>query len=155
MNYSKDDLIDKIIKENKIFRFNCELKHTVDEERKTQLISINNLLHGIKTTEENANQRLTELCNDLQESSIKKKWGKLIPIQKINKIVEYLDRTVTDKKVKNKLKKIASDMINEGKLKTSKDVICDPITYKIIEIPFFKKEIEKIKKKENSDEESD
>jgi len=147
--------LDVIIKNNKVFRFSSELQHTKDVERQKELVSIINLLDGIKTTEDSAQTLLNELCKDLTVQSMKKKWGKLYPIQKITKIKEYLKETISNKTARDKIQNLAIEMINKGGLKTAKDVIYDNTTYKIIEIICLKKEIEKNKSKDESSESSD
>jgi hypothetical protein len=150
--------LDEIVKNNKVFRFTSELQHTSDSNRQKELKSIIKLLDGIKTTEDDAQSLLNEMCTDLTTQSMKKKWGKLCPIQKITKIKEYLSENISNKSARDKIQNLAIDLINKGKLKTAKDVVYDDKNYKIVHINCLKKEIDKFKDNVSSDssfEESD
>jgi hypothetical protein len=146
--------IDYIVKNNKIYRFTLELQNTKDPKRKSDLNAIIDYLNGIKKTEDDAKTLLDEMYKDLADCSMKKKWARLQPIQKITKIKEYLLETIKDKKEYKKIEDIAIKMINDGKLKTAKEVNYDITTSKILEIMAIKDKINKAKMLNNDDEDN-
>ena len=155
MNPIQEIDFDAITKNNKVFRFSSELQYTKDATRQKEITSIINWFNGIKTTEDNAQSLLTEMCKDLSDQSMKKKWSRLCPIQKITKIKEYLEQTIKNKSDRDKIQNLAIDMINKGGLKTAKEIKYDDKNFKIIEIHKLKKEMAKIKKNSESSSESE
>ena len=150
MNNLSDLDIDLIIKNNKSFRFTNELQNTSDIKRKNDINQILDYLNGVKKTEDDAKTLLDEVYKGFEDYSMKKKWARLQPIQKITKIKEYICENVKDKKECKKIEDFAIELINNGKLKTAKDVVYDQITAKITEINVLKDKIVEATKKINN-----
>jgi hypothetical protein len=136
-----DDQIDIIIKNNKLHRFELELLHTdaLDEERITQLTKIICNLKGTKINPDNAKNKLDKILNNIDEYTLHKKWSQLQITQKINKIKEYLNDILNDIDNKTDIENKLIELINNGKLKSNKDVIYDSNKTIITQINILKK----------------
>lgn len=122
MNQEKsvDNQIDEIILECKIYRFASELQNTDDEERKTDLRKILNMYQRseqspIKTN--TARQKIDDMFDKIEESSLKKRWLKLNIIQKKNRIEQFVSNMVMDDNKKEEYKKKLLNMLENKKLK--------------------------------------
>lgn len=134
---SPDNFIDEIIKENKIHRFACELQYTTDTDRRN---IINEIIRfsQIETQETlDPRTKLDNITSNIDSKSMKQSWGKLDVYYKINRMETYLNKTIEDKTNRKKLLKQLTEMLENGKLKTSKEIDYNKELGEIVSISFI------------------
>src|SRR5690348_6815390 len=91
---SPDNIIDEIIKDNKLKRFASEIQHTNDSNRKQDLREVLRCLEGATTIkfEESAKTKLNKIFDEMDNSTIHNKWSRLSIPQKKDRIKEFLKR---------------------------------------------------------------
>jgi hypothetical protein len=130
-----DNIIDEIIKENKLYRFINELANmkytnieknilTDDLERESKLVNIIENLEGknIKIDEKNARNKLDKILDKIDECNLKKKWNRLTIEQKINRINDFFinlpEKSINLTEIKEKIISIIPT-----ELKSKNDVV--------------------------------
>ena len=115
MTHNYHHQIDRIVKANKVYRFEAELEETQDKTRietLTKLIELHNAYkdeHQIKTDKLQAHLKV------LKESQYQKKWQFLNQEQRLNRLNEFIER----KELKNaKIIKLLIEAVTQGTLKT-------------------------------------
>ena len=96
--------IEKMIRDNHVYRFTTELENTYDSERKILIEKILNKLKGEKNKEP-INNKLNDYFDKITNNCYKKQWSKLQDFHKKEKIIEYIQNQQISEKEKNKLKK--------------------------------------------------
>ncbi len=115
-----DDIIDNIIKTNKVRRFASELNHTQnsDTKRAADIKKIMDLLGASeKKHEDMKKSKLTEIYDKINTQTLHWKWSKLSIPQQKDRVKEYLKITVLDPKKKEEAEKLIFGLINSEKLK--------------------------------------
>jgi hypothetical protein len=116
---SYDKQVDEIIKDNKLFRFASELQCTTEDARKLELTEeIKNLNISKQSNEEKAKKKIEDMCKVITVNSGKKKWFRLNKDIQMEKLLEYIERSKTDKSTILKL-------YTDGKLKGKKIIYND------------------------------
>jgi hypothetical protein len=133
---SIDNQIDEIIKDNKLFRFASELQDTTDDERKKQLKIIIQLLQGKEP--DDAHKKLHEMYKDIDKQIYEQRWTKLTKAQKIVKIKEFLKSNISDSEERKNIETELIQLVNNGRLRTIRDVTYDSKQSKIITISILK-----------------
>lgn len=164
---SIDNVIDEIIRDNKIFRFASELQNTNTNnvERKQDIQNILRNLERSNVEEQHcARDKLDNIYSKIDTCALKKKWCRLQVTQKKERIKKYLNDNITDIEQRNKFEKILVEKLEQGYLKTIKDIdydvelgiiknisilIFEPMTkqYSIIEKKLKKSKKEKVEEK--------
>lgn len=98
------------------------------------ITDINNMYNN-QTINSNSNDKVATLLNTLKTSTYKKPWNKLSVYHKMIKINEYITNTYGDKP--SLVEKIEA-LINQKKMNSTKFVVYDPNTEKILQIPVIK-----------------
>ena len=130
MTYNYHHGIDRLIKENKLYRFKSELSDTTDETRINALTKLINLYEAHKDEKQIKDDILKAHLKVLNDSQYQKKWQFFNSEQKMNRINEYIERTeIKDNNIITFLK----NGINDNKLK-SKDIKYDNIKCHIVSI---------------------
>jgi len=125
---SFDNILDNIVKDNKIYRFVFQLEKTnIDDDRK-KLKVILDKLQGIKTDVSN---KMMKLYSRMEDATYNRKWYKLKSDQKKEKIKEFMNtiKIKNKKKIENKL----FELIDTKKLK-DKDIEFESGKIKCIKI---------------------
>lgn len=110
MQHITSKVIDDIVRDNYIFRFASELQQTSDEERKDAIRSIINKIQY--NNPQSSQDKLSSICNNIDEFLLKKTWGRLNIEQKINRIKFYMEGKDDDAQE-------IIDMLKNGTLKNS------------------------------------
>lgn len=129
-----ENKIEELIKENMIHRFASELQNTEKEERKKEIREILYQLQRKNTNNpKDAREKLNEIYNDIDQETLKRKWGRLTIMQKKDRIKSFLIQTITDEEERDNMEKKIYQMLDDGKLKP-KFVVYDHSAGKITEI---------------------
>jgi len=144
-----ENIFENLIKANNVYRFTNELKYTFDDVRTMQIKNILNKLNNIKPPEEEntinvqAKDNFSGFLDRLTENKFKKQWSRLTLEQRYTKIEEFLKEhdSVDKTKIKPIMKNIKI-LLDDGKLKSSKDIEYDMKSCKIINIKKFDELIE-------------
>lgn len=115
-----DDIIDIIIKNNKVRRFASELNHTqsTNIERATDIKKIMATLSAPeKKSEDVGKSKLTAIYDKMNTQTLHWKWSKLSVPQQKDRIKEYLKVAVSDLEKRTEAEKLVFDLINTDKLK--------------------------------------
>jgi hypothetical protein len=125
-----------IIAANKKFRFEHELEHTDDVDRKRDLEAILENIINIKKPETSVNKfdKVMEYCDNLM---MKRKWCHLQAFQKTNRIEHFVELNYKDHEKKQEILAALKSAIDEGHLKLSKDITYDESEATIIKIQGF------------------
>ena len=121
---SFDNIIDSIVKSNKLDRFHAELPATTDEERIVTITSILTSLKGVDgaKSEKTARDKLDDINNKISASSYQKKWSRLKPAQKIDRVKTYLKDIDFEEDELLEITDTLVSMITAGGLKSDKYV---------------------------------
>lgn len=125
--------IQKIIKNNKIYRFALELQYTENDESKQLLKNIlenfeqtvdedNSIVTNKSVTKSNI-EKFNDKMNKIDNITLKKQFYRLNEIQKINKLQEYfkIKKNIDDDLISQKFAEEILQLIKEDKLK-NKDI---------------------------------
>lgn len=127
MTHNYHHQIDRIVKANKIYRFESELEECEDTERIKTLTQLVNQYNAHKDEKQIKEDKLKAHLQLLKDSQYQKKWQFLNQKQKLNRIDEFIERRgVTDEKII----KLIREAVTTGALKT-KDVDYDVIKSQI------------------------
>ena len=127
---SIDNQIDEIVKENMIHRFASELQNTESDDRKKKLREILKLLQ--RQPEQNARDKINEMCDEVDVELLKRNWTKLTLLQKQDRIKTFV-RSLKDNADKPSIESKLLEMLADGQLK-SKLVDYDNADGKILSI---------------------
>jgi hypothetical protein len=121
--------IQKIIKNNKIYRFALELQYTENDESKQLLKNIlenfeqtvdedNSIVTNKSVTKSNI-EKFNDKMNKIDNITLKKQFYRLNEIQKINKLQEYfkIKKNIDDDLISQKFAEEILQLIKEDKLK--------------------------------------
>lgn len=123
--------IQKIIKNNKIYRFALELQYTDNDESKILLKEIlqnfeqdvndDFTINTVKTNSKSNIDKFNEKFNKIDELTLKKQFYRLNEIQKINKLQEYFKniKNINDDTINTSLATNILELISNKKLKNS------------------------------------
>jgi hypothetical protein len=139
--------IEKIIRDNKIFRFASELQYSDNEKRKELLREILTRLKNNNSDDEKAikaREEITKIRDKLNENQLKKKWHRLLEEQKVDQIKKYFDEKIEDIAARKIEMNKVLELLKNGDL-ANKYVIYDEKNGKIENIEYEKE----IKKKQN------
>ena len=129
--------IEFLVKKNKIFRFKNELDKTEDKDRQTQIKTILNQLEGNKeflnNDNNNARDKLNLIFDKIDVETLKNKWSKLKVEQRVDRLHKYFD-TLPEGNNKDIALKELTELLNNKKLKTVKEVIYNTTDCKIEKI---------------------
>jgi hypothetical protein len=138
MNQSNtvDNIIDEIIKENKIQRFALELQNTLDGARKAEIKSILHMLEGsgIAKDTHDARNKLNDIYQKIDECALKKKWNRLQVSQRVERVKNYLSELIPDAKKRKPIEDQLVETIKNGAMATAKYVTYDQYTGNILAI---------------------
>lgn len=148
-----DEIIDEIIKNNKIRRFASELSvlsdstnvdsTNTDLQRKEDLQRLIDF-YTVKQSDTNTGKNtVIKMYDKFNEETLHWKWFKLSIPQQKNRISEYLKRTLQNKNNQIEAEKLFFQLIETGKLKKNA-VVYDTVDSKITDI--FLEEFEEMKK---------
>ena len=119
--------MEKIVKDNKIYRFSNELQNTQDEKRK---IEISSILHHLKNYHKLTNiERFHDMLLKCDKVIAKKPFHRLTLFQKKTILKDYLEKYLTANKMnKDKIDKLVQDIIDliKNKKINSKNLIFNP-----------------------------
>ena len=119
--------MEKIVKDNKIYRFSNELQNTQDEKRK---IEISSILHHLKNYHKLTNiERFHDMLLKCDKVIAKKPFHRLTLFQKKSILKDYLEKYLTTNKLnKDKIDKLVGDILELIKSKkiNSKNLIFNP-----------------------------
>lgn len=101
---------------------------------------INKIVDNYTTkNEQKDDTEISKMYKLIENDSYSKQWNRINNVYKINKIKEYMDEYSMQNKIKKQLKeKIINELTNEinnGGLKSTKDVTYDKKEMKILDIP--------------------
>ncbi len=113
--------MDKIVIDNKIYRFEQEYENCEDITRRTQLKAIVDKLHG---KSQNNIEKFNQILNNLQNEQSKKPYHRLNAFQKEQIIKSYVNETWGADKVDKYSKQIM-------KFIESKDIATSNVTYDV------------------------
>lgn len=110
-------IIDKMISENKIYRFASELQYTESDERKEMLrdilrkLQINNISNEEKEKDksEKAKDVINTLSEKINKGSLQKKWNKLTKDQKMERIKLFFEKNKDSKLNEEKILQMVDD----------------------------------------------
>lgn len=127
--------IENVIKQNKLSRLKLELLDLKKDEFPERVLELQNIINFLDPpTDNNARSKLNNIFTKIDAVHLHKIWSKLPDNYKEQKLIEYANLEYTDK-IKNKeVIKILLDGLNDGKLKTAKQVIYDSKEAKITNI---------------------
>ena len=119
---STDNVIDELMTECKIYRFASELQTTTDENRKTSLRQILNVLQRcdkavIEGKEDSTQKKLDMMFEQETQYALKKSWAKLNDNQRINRIKFYISQLIMDDNKKKDYEKKVLELYETKKLK--------------------------------------
>jgi len=138
MNQSNtvDNIIDEIIKENKIQRFALELQNTLSDTRKAEIKSILHMLEGsgIAKDTHDARNKLNDIYQKIDECALKKKWNRLQVSQRVERVKKYLSELIPDAKKRKPIEDQLVETIKSGGMTTAKYVTYDQYTGNILAI---------------------
>lgn len=131
-----DNVIDEIIKDNKLHRFASELQYTDDQTRKAQINEILVFLQGVSAIKTQSPQsKRNKMFSDYHNKAILQSWNKLKKSQRNERMKCYLTELVKDEDNRNDIIKQVCELIDEGKLKGTKEVIYNKEKGEIISVP--------------------
>jgi hypothetical protein len=133
MDVTVDNVIDEMIRSNKIDRFTSELQHTESEDRKNEIKAILGTIQGINTTETRSKDKLDEIYQSIIENSLKKRWNRLQQSQKIDRIRTYLQKLIPDENNRKEIEDVLNAYLIDGTL-TEKFVKYDQNKMEIVSI---------------------
>ncbi len=155
--------IQKIIKNNKIYRFAMELQYTENDESKQLLKNIlenfeqtvnedNSIVTNKIITKSNV-EKFNDKLNKIDNITLKKQFYRLNEIQKINKLQEYfkIKKNIEDDNLTHKFAEEILELIKNDKLK-NKDIeyiIDDTIINDIKNIDIVDNKLQIITKSKN------
>ena len=125
--------IQKIIKNNKIYRFALELQYTENDESKQllknilenfeQTVNEDNSIVTNKTVTKSNVEKFNDKMNKIDNITLKKQFYRLNEIQKINKLQEYfkIKKNIDDNNLTQKFAEEILELIKNDKLK-NKDI---------------------------------
>lgn len=115
MTHNYHHQIDRIVKANKVYRFEAELEETTDDERTETLKKLVVLYNAYKDEKQIKEDKLKAHLKVLKDSQYQKKWQFLTQEQRLNRLDEFIERSeIKDEKVI----KLLRDSIKTGALKT-------------------------------------
>lgn len=127
MNFN--NRIDELAETFLITKFDNEIRDTTDPERL-------NYLNGIRSKIVPVKENIYDQQNaEIEKYSYQTKWNKLRIPHRVIKIQEYINSLELTDDIKKKYTKFLVDLINKNDLKSTKDVIYDPHTQKVLSIP--------------------
>jgi hypothetical protein len=150
-----DNIIEDIIKQNKIRRFASELGATKDNiERCKDIKQIMTVLQGASVCKFDTlgKTKMTEIYDKINTQTLHWKWGKLSIPQQKDRIKEYLKLTIFDEEKKTQAEKLLFELIDSEKLKKN-SIAYDMEKSQITGI--FIKEYQDIIQESNSDSDSE
>ena len=115
-----DEIIDEIIKSNKLRRFAAELNHTqnVDIDRAKKLKKLVAIFGAPeKKIEDIGKLKVNEIYDKMNTQTLHWKWSKLSIPQQKNRIKEYLKIAVSNEEKRNDAEKLLFQLIETEKLK--------------------------------------
>jgi hypothetical protein len=155
--------IQKIIKNNKIYRFAMELQYTENDESKQllknilenfeQTVNEDNSIVTNKTVTKSNVEKFNDKMNKIDNITLKKQFYRLNEIQKINKLQEYfkIKKNIKDDNLTHKFAEEILELIKNDKLK-NKDIeyiIDDTIINDIKNIDIIDDKIQIVTKTKN------
>lgn len=153
-------IIDQVIKNNMIYRFENELEqisgsddHLKGEsniERKTDLEQIITTLFYKKNSHTIRQEKLQTHVAILREKPFQKKWHYLDTVQKLDRVNAYMTTT----NISDELKKKYLEYFEKQGI-VSKEVVYDPILARITELRIDNNKLSHVPKPENLDETMD
>ena len=131
-----DNVIDEMIKENKIQRFALELQNTLNDTRKAEIKSILHVLEGsgIAKDTHDARNKLNDIYQKIDECALKKKWNRLQVSQRVERVKKYLSELIPDAKKRKPIEDQLVETIKSGGMTTAKYVTYDQYTGNILAI---------------------
>jgi hypothetical protein len=127
MTHNYHHHIDRIVKANKVYRFEAELEETEDDERSETLKKLIELHNAHKDEKQIKDDKMKAHLKVLKDSQYQKKWQFLNPEQRLNRMNEFIERKeINDDKIIKPL----TEAVMTGTLKT-KDVEYDKIKCQI------------------------
>ncbi|ATZ80729.1 hypothetical protein BMW23_0683 [Bodo saltans virus] len=145
------NIIDEMVKENKIFRYAAELDNINNEERKNALRDI---LKTYKTKNleisEKAKEQMIDVCNKINETKYKKSWNKILPEHREELLVSYFTNLIENEKERKENIDKYTELLKNGKIKNDM-VEYDSKNAKIIAIKYTEQQKKKKIKKEDSE----
>lgn len=156
--------IQKIIKNNKIYRFAMELQYTENDESKQllknilenfeQTVNDDNSIVTNKTVTKSNVEKFNDKLNKIDNITLKKQFYRLNEIQKINKLQEYfkIKKNIDDDNLTEQFAKEILELIKNDKLK-NKDIeyiIDDTVVNDIKNIDIVDNKLQIVTKTKNS-----
>ena len=123
--------IQKIIKNNKIYRFALELQYTENDDSKILLkqilqnfeqnINDDYTINTLKSNSKSNVEKFNDKFNKIDELTLKKQFYRLNEIQKINKLKEYFknNKNIDDDKILQSNAEAILEFIKDKKLKNA------------------------------------
>lgn len=148
MSYNYNKLIDNIRNYHVLARFESERDFLVQEQnnpdrdqdeikdRLSKIEKIINMLKEETTTQTNTTQE--ELFEEIDKYLYKKPWNRLNPIQRVNKMKEYLKKNIENSELRDQIEKEIFELLSNKKLNTKKSVVYNPETEEIESVPALK-----------------
>lgn len=143
MNYNK--IIDDIRHSHVLARFESEREYLEveinnpdrdHEEFKDRLDKINKILDTLKQPKNNTKNE--GIYEEINKYLYKKPWNRLNPIQRSNKMREYLKTIIVDETFRSQVETEIIKHINDKKLHTKKSVVYDHVNEKVESVPALK-----------------
>lgn len=116
---SIDEILDDIIKHNKLHRFASELGSTTDQYRKAELKEVIRILEGTSkyNFETSAKSKLNQIYDKIYNDTLHWKWTKLSIPQQRDRIKDYLKNTIVDTIKRESAEKLLIGLVDNEKLK--------------------------------------
>lgn len=115
-----DNIIDDIVKQNKLRRFASEIGAVKDNiERVAEIKQIMSVLQGASeyNFETSAKSKINEIYDKINAQTLHWRWSKLSTPQQKDRIKEYLKVAVVDAKKRSDAEALIFSLIDSGKLK--------------------------------------